>query len=50
MQDFFPKQTTENVQEHCELSPSIEGLQVSLDESGQRANVFKDCVDSFQRD
>jgi len=46
---FLNKQQ-KNVQEHCELSPSIEGLQVSLDKSGQRASVFKDCVDSLQRD
>lgn len=49
MQDFFPKQTTKNVQEHSEVSPSTEGRQVSLDKSGQRANMFKDWVDLFQK-
>ncbi len=49
MQDFFPKQTTKNVQEHSEVSPSNKGFQVSLDKSGQSANMFKECVDLFKK-
>lgn len=45
---FLNKQQ-KNVQKHSEVSPSTEGLQVSLDKSGQRANMFKDCVDLFQK-
>ncbi len=45
---FLNKQQ-KNVQEHSEVSPSNKGFQVSLDKSGQSANMFKECMDLFQK-